>query len=78
MEVMCQLRVHAPLYRGNILRYPLDRRVGGFQSWSGRGGEEKKFHHCPWQELSPGHPAPGLVSVLTELQIFDSDFPKSL
>jgi len=31
-----------PLYpRGKSLRYPLDRRLGGPQSRSGRGGEEK-------------------------------------
>jgi len=32
-----------PLYsRGEIPRYPLDRRLDGPQSRSGRGGEEKK------------------------------------
>jgi hypothetical protein len=41
MEVSGQL--HAPpLYpRGKSLRYLLDRRLGGPQSRSGRGGEEK-------------------------------------
>jgi len=28
--------------------YPLDRRLGGPQSWSGGGGEEKS--PCPCQE----------------------------
>jgi hypothetical protein len=33
-----------PLYlQGKSPRYPLDRRLGGTQSRSGRGGEEKKF-----------------------------------
>jgi hypothetical protein len=34
--------VARPLYpQGKNLSYPLDRRMGGFQSWSGSGGEEK-------------------------------------
>jgi len=31
----------------------LDRRLGGPQSRSGRGGEEKNFHHCPCRSSSP-------------------------
>jgi hypothetical protein len=33
-----------PLYpRGNSILYPLDRKLGGLQSQSGRGGKENKF-----------------------------------
>jgi hypothetical protein len=43
-----------------------NRRLGGPQSWSGRGGEEKKmFHSCHHRKLTPGHPARSLVSILT-------------
>jgi hypothetical protein len=31
--------------------YPLDRKLGVPQSWSGNGGEEK--HLCPYWELNP-------------------------
>jgi hypothetical protein len=37
-------------------RYPLDRRLGGTQSRSGRGGEQKKLHHRPCRQLSRGRP----------------------
>jgi hypothetical protein len=41
-----------PLYpRGKSPRYPLDRRLGGPQSRSGRGGEKK--HSRPLPELEP-------------------------
>jgi hypothetical protein len=43
-----------PDRRGNSLRYPLNRRVGGPQSRSGCGGEEK--HPCPCQESTPDRP----------------------
>jgi hypothetical protein len=36
-------------------RYPLDRRLGRPQSWSGHFGKEKKIP--PPEELNPGHPA---------------------
>jgi hypothetical protein len=41
MEVSGQLHAPAALLQGMTLRYPLDRRLGGPQSRSGRGGEEK-------------------------------------
>jgi hypothetical protein len=47
--------------------YPLDRRLGGPHIRSGRGGEEKRFHHCPCCESNPSHPAHSLVTILTEL-----------
>jgi len=41
--------MYRPLYpQGKSPWYPLDRRLGGPQSRSGRGGEEKNY------ELSPG------------------------
>jgi hypothetical protein len=48
MEVSGQLHVPAALLRGKRPWYPLDRRLGGPQSRSGRGGEEKN------SQLSPG------------------------
>jgi hypothetical protein len=37
-----------PLYpQGKSPRYPLDNRLGGPQSRSGRGGEEKNFNPPP-------------------------------
>jgi hypothetical protein len=52
--------------RSKSRRYPLHVRLGRPQSRSGRGGEEKKSHHCPFRELNHGHPAHSLVSILTE------------
>jgi len=46
MEVSGQL--HVPLYpQGKSPWYPLDRRLGGLQSPSGRGGEEKNSQSLP-------------------------------
>jgi hypothetical protein len=36
--------------QGNSLWYPLDKRVGGPQSQSGRGGEEKNSQPLPGLE----------------------------
>jgi len=67
MQVRDQL--HAPLHSTPRLRaqYPLDKRLGGPQSWSGCGGEQKKSHHCPHPKVNPGHPACSLVCILIEL-----------
>jgi len=47
-----------PLYtRGKSPCYPFDRRLGGSQSQSGRGDEEKKSFYCPCRELNPGRAA---------------------
>jgi hypothetical protein len=44
-----------PLYRqGKSPWYPLDRRLGGTQSRSGRGGEEKIPRPC--RDSNPDHP----------------------
>jgi hypothetical protein len=46
MEVKGQVDA-PPLYPGGKShRYPLDRRLGGPQSQSGHGGEEKKSFSC--------------------------------
>jgi hypothetical protein len=43
-----------PLYsRGKSLRYPLDRRLGGPQSRSGRSGEEKILHPTKTRNSDP-------------------------
>jgi hypothetical protein len=41
MEVSGQLHAPAALPQGKSSWYPLDRRLGGPQNRSGRGGEEK-------------------------------------
>jgi hypothetical protein len=48
MEVSDQLHALAALSRGKASpQYPLDRRLGGPQSRSGRGGEEKTSQPQP-------------------------------
>jgi hypothetical protein len=44
MEVRSQIHAPAALPPGKQRRYPLDRRLGGPQSCSVRGGEEANFH----------------------------------
>jgi hypothetical protein len=51
MEVSGQLHVPATLSPGKEPRYPLDRRLGGPQSRSGRDGEEKNSQLPP--EIEP-------------------------
>jgi len=48
MEVSGQLYATAALPQGKGSWYPLDRRLGGLQSHSGGGGEEKN------SQLPPG------------------------
>jgi hypothetical protein len=43
MEVSGQFHAPDVLPRGNRARFPLDRRLGGPQSWSRRCGEEKNL-----------------------------------
>jgi hypothetical protein len=66
MEVSGQLHAPATLLPGKKPRHPLDRRLGGSQSRSGRGGEEKNSPF-PCKESNPGRPARSVVIVLTEL-----------
>jgi hypothetical protein len=47
MEVSCELQALTSLTGGKKLQYPLDRRLGGPQSRSGRGGNYKKFRTLP-------------------------------
>jgi hypothetical protein len=47
MEVSGQLHAPAALPPGKRPWYPLDRRLGGPQSRSGRGGEEKNSQPPP-------------------------------
>jgi hypothetical protein len=51
MEVIGQLLTLAALPQGKSPRYLLDRRLGGPQSRSGRGGEEKNSQ--PLSVLEP-------------------------
>jgi hypothetical protein len=47
MEVSDQLHAPAALHQGKSPRYPLDRRLGGPQSRSEPGGEEKNSQPQP-------------------------------
>jgi hypothetical protein len=47
MEVSGQLHAPAALSPGKEPCYSLDRRVGGLQSRSGRGGDEKNSQPAP-------------------------------
>jgi hypothetical protein len=47
MEVSGQLHAPAALLPGKEPWYPLDRRLGGAQSRSGRGAEEKNSQRPP-------------------------------
>jgi hypothetical protein len=47
MEVSGQLHAPAALPPGKDPQYALDRRLGGPQSRSGRGGEEKNSQYPP-------------------------------
>jgi len=51
MEVSGQLQAPAALPQGKSPWYPLNRRLGGTQSRSGHGGEEKNSQ--PPQEIEP-------------------------
>jgi len=57
--------VNGHLHAPNVLplegvppRHLLDRKLGGPQIQSGRGGEEKNSYSCPCQESNAGRPAP--------------------
>jgi hypothetical protein len=50
MEVIGQLHAPAVLPQGNNPWYPLDRRLGGPQNRSGRGGEERNSQPLPGLE----------------------------
>jgi hypothetical protein len=56
MEVSVQLHAPAALSPRYEPWYPSDRRLGGPQSRSGRGGEEKKSHHRPVRVLNLSRP----------------------
>jgi hypothetical protein len=47
MEVSGQLHAQAALPQGKSPWYPPDRRLGGLQSRSERGGEEKNSQSLP-------------------------------
>jgi hypothetical protein len=52
--------------RGKIPRYPLDRRLGGLQSRSGRGSEEKKSPVLPG--IEPRSSTLNLITVLSDIR----------
>jgi hypothetical protein len=50
MEVSVRLHAPAALPQAKSSWYPLDRRLGGLQNRSGRGGEEKNSQPLPGLE----------------------------
>jgi hypothetical protein len=65
MEVSGLLHAPATLSLGKSPWYPLDRRLGGPQSRSGRGGEEKNFQPLPG--LEPPIIQPAVQHFTTEI-----------
>jgi hypothetical protein len=64
MEVSDQLHAPAALPPGKEPLVSLDRKLGGPQSRSGRGGEEKNSQHPPGIEpKNPDRPARSLVAI---------------
>jgi len=62
MEVSGQIHVPAALSLGNETPVPIGQEAG----WDSQP-VEKKFHHLPCREWSPGRPSRSLVTILTEL-----------
>jgi hypothetical protein len=64
MELSGQLHALAVLPQEKSLQYPLDRRLGGPQSWSRHGGEEKNSQRLlgPETQSSSLQPSTTLLS----------------
>jgi hypothetical protein len=79
MEVSGQLHAPAALPPGKDPWYPLGRRLGGTQSRSGRGDEEKNSQPLPaMQPWIPDRQARSLVAIPTELSLIDLSYPSDL
>jgi hypothetical protein len=76
MQMSDQPHAPAALAAGKSLRYPLDRRPGGPQSRSGRGGEEKNSQPLP--RLEPPVMQPVAQRSTTELTWLLSNLLKIL
>jgi len=50
MEGSSQLHAPVALPPGKEIWFPLDRRLGGHQSWFGHGGKEKNSQSLPGLE----------------------------
>jgi len=66
------MNMNGKLHPGESPQYPLDRRLGGPESWSGHGAKRKKSLPCLCQELNPSHPTYSVVTILNELLQLDS------
>jgi hypothetical protein len=69
MEVSGHFHAPAALSSRKEPRYPLDRRLGGPQSRSGRDGENKNSNHCIFRQLNPGRPGCSVVTVLIDCNV---------
>jgi hypothetical protein len=77
MEVSGQLHAPAALPQEKSPYCPLDRRLGGPQSRSGRSGEEKSPQSPPgFEPPNPDRPARSPVAIPTELSRFSRLFYK--
>jgi hypothetical protein len=74
MEVSGHLNDPAALPQGKSPWYPLDRRLGGPQSRSGRGGEEKSSQTLPGLELPTIQPV--FQRYTTELSVYEGEAMK--
>jgi hypothetical protein len=82
-HMMVSSQLHAPVALSfeKDHQYPLDRRLGELQSWSGRG-EERKIFASAWRESNPSPqpshytdwatPAPLLSSFSCTLKLTDT------
>jgi hypothetical protein len=71
MLVSCQLHTPAALPRGKSPRYPLDRRLGGPQSWSGRCDEK----NLALPGIEPGPSSPSLYGQIHQFLDFRTTVP---
>jgi hypothetical protein len=65
LEVSRQLHAPAALPPGKGPRYPLDRRLGGPQSRSGRFGEQKIIDPTGTRTPTPRSSSPYIVAIIT-------------
>jgi hypothetical protein len=71
MEVNGQLHVLAALFPEKEPPEPLDWKLDGIHSRSGRGDGLKNTIIASRRELNPGHPACKLVSVVLHILMFN-------
>jgi hypothetical protein len=66
---MVSLKPQPFYFRGKSLKYPLNKRLSGHQSWSGHFAQKIC---CPDRNQIPGHPACSIVTTCSALRYFSS------